>query len=140
MSTIRSVVVALALLLAPFAMQHQVVAGETTSLFVNATTDESHRAQMALGFAQKQLERKHPVTIFLNDRGVRIGSLKKSKFKAHREMLAAMMKAGASVYICPTCMEKYDVKKKDLMEGIQVGNPDLVGAALFKDDTRTLTW
>lgn len=129
-----------AMLAAPLLAAAPAIAADA-SLFVNATTDEPHRAKMALGFAQKQQERKHGITIFLNDRGVLIGSKKKSgKFKAHQEMLASMMKAGAQVFICPMCMEHYKVKKDDLIEGVQVGNPDAVGGALFKDGTQTLTW
>jgi hypothetical protein len=37
-------------------------------------------------------------------------------------------------------MEHYGIETGDLIEGANVGNPDLTGAALFKDDTRTLTW
>ncbi|MFN3868992.1 MAG: DsrE family protein, partial [Hyphomicrobiaceae bacterium] len=116
-----------ALLAAPFLAAAPAIAADA-SLFVNATTDEPHRAKMALGFAQKQQERKHAITIFLNDRAVLIGSKKKSgKFKEHQAMLAGMMKAGARVLICPMCMEHYKVKKDDLIDGVEVGNPDLVG-------------
>ena len=129
-----------AMLAAPLLAAAPAIAADA-SLFVNATTDEPHRAQMALGFAQKQQERNRGITIFLNDRAVLIGSNKEAgKFKMHQDMLAAMMKAGATVLICPMCMEHYGVKKEDLVEGVQVGNPDLVGGALFKDGTQTLTW
>ncbi len=42
------------------------LAGDTDPLFVNATSDNVHRARMAFSFAKNQLDRKHPVTIFLN--------------------------------------------------------------------------
>ena len=117
------------------------LAGDTDPLFVNATSDNVHRARMAFSFSKNQLDRKHPVTIFLNDRAVLIGSKANAKrFKEHQAMLAAMMKAGASVLICPMCMQHYGVKPGDLIEGIKVGNPELVGGALFKDGTKTLTW
>jgi sulfur relay (sulfurtransferase) complex TusBCD TusD component (DsrE family) len=117
------------------------LAGDNDPLFVNATTDDPHRARMALSLSKNQLDRKHPVTIFLNDRGVFVGSKASSeKFKVHQEMLTAMMKAGATVLICPMCMEHYGVMPTDVIEGIKIGNPELVGGALFRDNTKTLTW
>ncbi len=116
-------------------------AGDTDPLFVNATTDQPHRAEMALAFSKNQLDRKHPVTIFLNDRGVLIASNANStNFKKEQELLKALMAAGATVIACQMCMEHYGVKEADLLSGIKVGNPEVVGGALFKDNTKTLTW
>lgn len=116
-------------------------AGDTDPLFANVTTDDAHRADMALTFSKAQFERKHPLTVFLNDRGVFLASRAESeKFKHHQEVLAALAKSGATIIVCPMCMKHYGVKKEDLIEGAQVGNPDLTGPALFKDGTKTLTW
>jgi sulfur relay (sulfurtransferase) complex TusBCD TusD component (DsrE family) len=110
-------------------------------LFVNATSDEPHRARMAITFAANQLERGHPVTLFWNDRGVLVVSTKAAdRFGAHHEMIAKMLAKGAQVLVCPMCMEHYGVVAADLIPGAQVGNPDLTGAALFAPETRTLTW
>lgn len=38
------------------------------------------------------------------------------------------------------CMKHYGVKEGDLLPGLKVGNPELAGAALFKDNGKTLTW
>ena len=38
------------------------------------------------------------------------------------------------------CMEHYSVKADDLIKGIQIGEPELTGGQLFKEDTNTLTW
>ncbi len=124
-----------------FSPVHPAIAADTDGLFVNMTTDGSHRSRMALTFSQNQLQRKHPVTIFLNDRGVLIASKTNTKkFKALQDQLRALMKEGATVLVCPMCMKHYGVKETDLIEGLKVGNPELVGSALFKDGTRTLTW
>ena len=117
-----------------------VQAGETDPLFVNVTTDDAHRANMALTFSKNQFERKHPVTIFLNDRAVVLASRASSeRFKHHQEMLTAFVKDGVTVLICPMCMKHYGIKEADLIEGVKVGNPDLTGGALFRDGTKTLT-
>jgi sulfur relay (sulfurtransferase) complex TusBCD TusD component (DsrE family) len=139
MKLFASLLVALGLVVGSIAAP--AVAGETDPLFVNLTTDDSHRANMAMVFGKNQLERGHPLTIFLNDKGVLIGSKANAqKFAAHQKVLADLMSKGAVVMICPMCMKQYGVAESDLLPGLKVGNPELTGAALFKDNTRTLTW
>jgi sulfur relay (sulfurtransferase) complex TusBCD TusD component (DsrE family) len=116
-------------------------AEENPPLFINLTTDDPHRADMGISFGKNQLERGHPLTIFLNDKGVFVGSQENAaKFAAHQQMLGELVDKGAVVLICPMCMKHYGVKEADLLPGLRIGNPELTGGALFKDDTRTLTW
>lgn len=60
MSFLKICAIALMLAIAP-AINSNAIAGAADPLFVNATTDDGHRATMALTFSQHQLERKHPV-------------------------------------------------------------------------------
>ena len=116
-------------------------AGGSDPLFVNLISDDAHRADMAISFGKNQLDRGHPLTIFLNDKGVFIGSKENAeKFAHHQKMLGELMSKGATVLICPMCMKHYGVAEADLLPGIQVGKPELTGGALFKDGTKTLTW
>lgn len=116
-------------------------AAETDPLFVNATTDQPHRAEMALFFSKNQLDRKHPVTIFLNDRGVLIASkANQGKFKVQQKQLEKLMAAGATVIACAMCMKYYRVKDADLLPGIKISNPQLIEGTLFKANTKTMTW
>jgi sulfur relay (sulfurtransferase) complex TusBCD TusD component (DsrE family) len=116
-------------------------AGDTDPLFVNLTSDDSHRANMAITFGRNQHERGHSLTIFLNDKGVLIGSkVNSTKFADHQKALTELISKGATVLICPMCMKHYDVKESDLLPGLKVGKPELTGGALFKDNTKTLTW
>ncbi|HRD66245.1 MAG TPA: DsrE family protein [Candidatus Competibacter sp.] len=116
-------------------------AGNDDPLFVNLTTDDAHRANMGISFGKSQLERGHPLTIFLNDKGVLIGSKENAtKFADHQKMLGELASKGAVVLVCPMCMKHYGVKEADLLPGLKVGNPELTGGALFKDNTKTLTW
>lgn len=111
------------------------------SLFVNLTTEDGHRADMALTFSGAMLERGHPVAIWLNDKGVLIASREHAgKFAAQRKTLADLMAKGATVIVCPLCMKYYGIRESDLIEGARVGNPDLTSGLLFKDDAKTLTW
>ncbi len=116
-------------------------AGNGDPLFVNLTTDDAHRADMGISFGKNQLERGHPLTIFLNDKGVFIGSKENAtKFANHQKMLGELVSKGAVVLVCPMCMKHYGVKEADLLPGLKIGNPELTGGALFKDNTKTLTW
>ncbi|MCB1546989.1 MAG: DsrE family protein [Hyphomicrobiaceae bacterium] len=115
-------------------------AAERGALFVNLTSDDAHRARMALVFSQKQQERGHSITIFLNDRAVRVGDRTKRKFKEHQSYIAAILKKGGTVLICPMCMKHYRVGRAALVDGLKVGSPELTGAALFAAGTKTLTW
>ncbi len=116
-------------------------AGNGDPLFVNLTTDDAHRADMGISFGKNQLERGHPLTIFLNDKGVLIGSKENAtKFANHQKMLGELVSKGAVVLICPMCMKHYGVKEADLLPGLKIGSPELTGGALFKDNTKTLTW
>jgi predicted peroxiredoxin len=110
-------------------------------LFINLLTDDPHRAKMALSFGKNQLALGHPLTVFLNDRGVFIAAKQGAeRFGLHQTKLAELVDAGAKIIVCPMCMKHYGVAKADLLEGLQVGNPELTGGQLFAPDTRTLTW
>ena len=135
----------IALISAAFALSQAAVgpafAGDTDPLFVNATTDQPHRAKMALVFSKNQLDQKHPVAIFLNDRGVLIASKANAEvFGEQQDILKALITAGATVIACPMCMAHYGVKEADLLPGIKIGSPEIVGGALFKDNTKTISW
>lgn len=111
------------------------------SLFVNLTTDESHRVDMAMAFSKAVMERGHPVTIWLNDKGVLVASDRNAgTFAEQRKTLAALIDSGVTVIACPMCMKHYTVEEDDLMDGVQVGNPELTGSHLFKEGAQTLTW
>jgi predicted peroxiredoxin len=110
-------------------------------LFVNLLSGPtSHRTDMALTFSENVLKRGHPVTLFLNDEGVKIAAKSNTEAVKARDTLGKLMKGGATVIACPYCMKHYGVQESDLLEGVKVGNPELTQGELFKPDTRTLTW
>ena len=131
----------LALFLAAGSLSAVAFAADTDPLFINLTTDDPHRANMAIVFGRNQLERGHPLTIFLNDRGVHVGSKAHAgKFADQQKSLGDLVGKGATVLICPMCMKHYGVKDADVLPGIRVGNAELTGGALFRDGTKSLTW
>jgi len=142
MKRLLSLLAALATLIAALGiLAPSAHAGDKDPLFVNLTTDEPHRASMALAFGGNQHGRGHPLTVFLNDRGVHLAAKSQAgKFGAHQKSLADLMAKGATVLACPMCMKHYGVAESDLMAGVKIGNPDLTGKALFADGAKTLTW
>ena len=38
------------------------------------------------------------------------------------------------------CVEHFSVEDSELIAGVKIGNPEATGSALFKDNTKTLTW
>lgn len=138
MKFIQPLLLACALLLGAAA---PALAGDTDPLFINLTTDEPARAGMGLTFGLHQHENGHPLTVFLNDRGVLLGAKAQAgKFAAEQNMLAELMRKGAVVLVCPTCMKHHGVSEADLLPGLQVSNRKLSGDALFRDNTKSMTW
>jgi sulfur relay (sulfurtransferase) complex TusBCD TusD component (DsrE family) len=117
------------------------LAGDGDPLFINLTADDPHRANMAITFGRNQQDRGHPLTIFLNDKAVLIGSKgNAARFSDHQAKLLDVVARGGTVLICPMCMQHYGVKDADLLPGIKVGSPEITGASLFKENSKTLAW
>lgn len=136
----RRVLFAAALAVSPLAAG-VAFAGDADPLFTNVMTEDPHRAKMALMFSKNQMERKHPVSIFLNDKAVVLASKANAeKFKEQQGLIAALIAGGATVVVCPMCMKQYGVAEADLLPGLKVSNPELIGSLLFKDNTKTMSW
>jgi sulfur relay (sulfurtransferase) complex TusBCD TusD component (DsrE family) len=139
MSILRTIFITLALcgnlVIAP------AFAGDTDPLFVNLTTDEAFRTMMAMRFSKSLFERGHPLTIFLNDRGILLASkAHTAKYVDQQKLLSELISKGTLVIACPQCLKQFDIAENDLLPGIQVGSANLTGGALFKDGTQTLSW
>ncbi len=116
-------------------------AGDNDPLFVNVTTDDDYRSSLAITVSKAMFERGHPLTIFFNDRGILVTARKNAeKFKEQQATLTELAAAGAMLIACPKCMKHYHIEESDLLAGIKVGNAQVTGDALFKDNTRTLSW
>ncbi|WP_373504505.1 DsrE family protein [Aestuariivirga sp.] len=137
----RSILTSIGMIGATIMLASPALAGATDPLFVNMTTDDSHRARMALNFSINQQKRGHQVTIFFNDKGVLVASTKNAtSFSEQQTMVAEFQAAGGTVLVCPMCMKHYGVSEADLLPGAEVGNPEKTGEALFQDNGKTLTW
>lgn len=135
MKTIAYLIIAIAI----FATQS--FAGPKDPLYISLTSDDAHRALMAISFGKSQLDRGHELTIFLNDKGVLVGSkVNATKYAEQQKILQYLISKGALILLCPMCKKHYGVQDADVLSGITISNPDINGKALFKDNTKTLTW
>jgi sulfur relay (sulfurtransferase) complex TusBCD TusD component (DsrE family) len=118
-----------------------VIAGANDPLFINLTTDDVHRANMAITFGKHHSGNGHPLSIFLNDKGVILGVKAGSeKYAAQQKELADIIAKGGLVIICPSCLKNAGYTETDLLAGVKLGGPKLTGDALFKDGTKTMSW
>ncbi len=139
MKVIKHVLISLALISAGFSSLTP--AEEKDPLFISLSSDAAKRVEHVLHFSELQFSRGHPLTIWLNETGIFLASREYTKKHADRQKaLAELINKGASVIVCQYCMKQLEVEDSDLLPGFKVGNPDLVGGALFKENTRTLSW
>lgn len=137
----RATPIAACLLVCLLALASLCQAGTSDPLFINLTSDDGHRSLMAISFGQNQLQRGHPLTVYLNDKAVRIASKKQGEaFAEQQALLQQIVAKGGAVLVCPMCSQKYGVAESDFLDGVKLTNPDTTGAALFMDNTRTLSW
>jgi sulfur relay (sulfurtransferase) complex TusBCD TusD component (DsrE family) len=117
------------------------LAGANDPLFINLSTDEMHRASMAINFGKHHSVNGHQLTIFLNDKavmmGVKVGS---TKFADQQQALTEVIASGALVIMCPMCLKQAGYTEADLIAGVRLGSPKVTGDALFKDGTKTMSW
>ena len=55
-------------------------------------------------------------------------------------MLKAFMKDGGTVIACMACSQAAGLTESDFIEGVKMGNPDLVKGILFDPSVKTLSW
>ena len=116
-------------------------AGANDPLFINLTTDDPHRSGMAINFGKHHSANGHPLSIFLNDKGVILGvKAGAEKYAAQQNELAEIISKGGLVIICPSCLKNAGYTEADMLPGIKIGSPKLTGDALFKDGTKTMSW
>jgi predicted peroxiredoxin len=136
------------LLLPAMAQSPQTPAPREPGLFVNLTTDDTWAVSKAIYFAHdKVLKSDHgPVTIWLNVRGVTLadrnvpshthGLTGKSVHQALQDFIAD----GGTVIACRACAQAAGITEDDLIDGVVMGQTDMVLDALLQQNVRTLTW
>ena len=126
-------------------------ADEKQGLFVNLTTDDTWSASKAIFFAHHRVLKSghEPVAIWLNVRGIYLADRKRAsdvhgpmaeKGQSIHDLLQAFIKDGGRVIACAACSRAAGLTTADFIEGVEMGNPDLVLGILFDPNVKTLTW
>jgi sulfur relay (sulfurtransferase) complex TusBCD TusD component (DsrE family) len=117
------------------------IAEPNAPLFVSLTSDEPHRATMALNFSKHHAANGHPLSVFLSDKGVYLGvKAAASSHPEQQKLLLEMIAGGSTVIMCPPCLRHYGFTEADVLPGIKMGGAKVTGEALFKPNTKTLSW
>ena len=133
--------VKLAVLATLAALSLSAYAGPNDPLFINLSTDETHRSTMAINFGKHHSANGHPLSIFLNDKAVILGVKAGSeKFADQQKELSEIIAKGGLVIMCPMCLKQAGYSESDLIAGVKLGSPKVTGDALFKDGTKTMSW
>lgn len=109
-----------------------------------------HRAKAILFAHEKVLKRgQKPVAIWLNVRGIyladkkcasHVHGLMRENGQSTQDMLKAFMNDGGVVIACGACSKAAGLTQVDFIEGVKMGNPDLIMGLLFDPSVKTLSW
>ena len=110
-------------------------------LFLSLSSDEPQRASMALNFGKHHAANGHALSVFLSDKGVYLGvKAGASSHSEQQKLLLEMIASGSAIIMCPPCLRHYGFTEADLLPGIKLGGAKVTGEALFKPNTKTLSW
>jgi len=105
-------------------------AAEKSTILINITSgpEDLHKATMALQLGGHAMDDGRDLAVFLNVRSPIFATkdcpdqLSFGKNPPVKEMLAALVKRGAKVHVCPHCMEALGISAGDLIDGAQTTN------------------
>jgi predicted peroxiredoxin len=129
----------------------QATEDKSAGLFVNLTTDDTWSAAKAILFAHEKVLKQgnKPVAIWMNVRAIylidkkrasHVHGLMKEEGQSIQDMLTAFMDDGGIVIACGACSQAAGLTLDDFIDGVQMGNPDLVKGLLFDPNVKTLSW
>jgi sulfur relay (sulfurtransferase) complex TusBCD TusD component (DsrE family) len=96
---------------------------------------------MVLNFSKHHAANGHPLSVFLSDKGVFLGvKAAASSHPEQQKLLLEMIAGGSTVIMCPPCLRHYGFTEADVLPGIKMGGAKVTGEALFKPNTKTLSW
>jgi predicted peroxiredoxin len=137
MKSLRILVV---LVIALSGLVHFASAGSSDPLLVNLSTDDNHRANMAIAISKEMLKQGHPVTIYMNSQAVQIANKNNPRYAMQQKKLMEFINKGGTVLVCPVCEKFFHINQADLIPGVQLSSATAISQALFRDNTKTLSW
>lgn len=88
---------------------------------------------------QKVLKRGYkPVAIWLNVRGIYLAD--KERVSHIQDLLKAFIKDGGIVAACSACSKAAGFEHADFIDGVKMGNLELISRLLFNPIVKTLSW
>lgn len=121
-------------------------AEDQASFFYNMTEDDSWTTGMALAQASVAASRGHSVTVFLNIRAVNLANQNAIQSpwgpsgKTPAQAIATLIADGHTVLICGGCMKVAGLSADDLIDGVQIANPDLTFGAMTAPETIVISY
>ena len=124
----------------------QARASEDKTIFYNLSTDETWRAGMALGQANKALEEGYKVVVLLNVRGIYVAARDREQDtmaptgKTPQDLLKGALDKGARVIVCPMCLKRTSLKMDDLIDGLEMAGPKVTFPLMTAEDTTVVSY
>ncbi len=109
-------------------------------LFVNLSTNDNHRANMAIALSKEMLKQGHPVTIYINSQAAQIVDKTNPRYAMQQQKLTEFISKGGTVLVCPVCQQFLHLNQNNLLPGVRFSTADAVAQALFRENTKTLSW
>ena len=111
-------------------------------LFINLTTDDTQASNKAIMFAHKKVLKSgyKPVAIWLNVKGIFLADKNRTTHASIQDKLQAFIKDGGLVIMCTACSKAAGLTSADFIDGVKMGNPDLVLGLLFNPAVKTLSF
>ena len=91
-------------------------------IYINLATNDSVKVAMVLDAGRQYAEHGFPLVIYLNDKAILLG-VETSSGSISKEQMAIKQAIanGATVIICPTCLEDHGFTRINLVKGVVLG-------------------
>ncbi len=117
---------------------------KSLGLYVNLSSTDTVKIGHAFAQSIKMQKRGHPVTVFLNGGAllVAVKGVPQTSFmdKSLQKWMLELMSGGGKVIICQVCMGVHKIADADLVDGVVIGNPEIISEYLFDPTYRVISW
>ena len=124
------------------------MADDADGLFIELSSSELFKVRRAfqVGTMVKTM-RKVPVTVNISlgatryiDSNFPIAKMAKLRGESVHDLMNKFLKAGGEIFVCPMCLAGNGVDKKDMIKGIEVGDPQKTLSRMMDDDVKLLSY
>ena len=121
-------------------------AQSSPELFVTLNSGQPQTQGMALVLANQAAAQKVAVRVLLGSEGAQLAITSKESVRLKppnvtpKDMLSALMKAGAKVEVCALFLPNSDWKESDLIAGVTVAKPADVATYMMQPHVKAMTF